>query len=84
GGFDGGNFRSDFPKPARLFYGDARGAQIWQNVPSGRVLTTARVDQPGDLMRDVGQSFSQSASIPWELCLADTKRGLRLRASVPQ
>ena len=35
-------------------------------------------------MRDVGQSFSQSASIPWELRLADTKRGLRLRASVPQ
>ena len=84
GGFDGGNFKSDFPKPARLFYGDARGAQIWQNVPSGRVLTTARIDQPGDLMRDVGQSFSQSASIPWELRLADTKRGLRLRASVPQ
>ena len=84
GGFDGGNFRSDFPKPARLFYGDARGAQIWQNVPSGRILATARVDQPGDLMRDVGQSFSQSASIPWELRLADTKRGLRLRASVPQ
>lgn len=84
GDFDGGNFRSDFSKPARLFYGDARGAQIWQNVPSGRILATARVDQPGDLMRDVGQSFSQSASIPWELRLADTKRGLRLRASVPQ
>ena len=83
GDFDGKKFASSFPEPARLFYGDAKSAQFWQNATSGRCLVSAWIEQPGDLMRTVGQSFSQCMSIPWEIRLADTKRGFRLRASLP-
>ena len=83
GDFDGAKFSKNFDSPARLFFGDARTAQFWQNAPDGREIVSARIEQPGDLMRTVGQSFSQSLSLPWEMRLADTRRGFRLRASIP-
>lgn len=83
GNFDGSKFSTDFAEPQRVLFGDVKSARFWRNAPDNRNIVAARVDQPGDLMRTVGQAFSQSMGTPWDVRLADTKQGYRMRVSLP-
>lgn len=83
GEFDGRKFTRLKQSSRRIFFGDAASAQIWNNTPGGRILATAWIQQPGDLMRTVGQAFSQCMSIPWGLRLVKSVEGeYQLRAKV--
>jgi len=80
--FDGEKFSQISPAPLRIFFGDIFGVRFLRGVPDGRLLAAAVVSQPPDLLRDVGQSFVNSMSMPFEMRLADASVGLRLRASL--
>lgn len=85
GDFDGKKFSQISKKPLRVFYGANYAAQFWNNAPGGRVLATCWIRQPAELMRAVGQSFSQTMSLPWELRLVSLNDGqYQLRASIPE
>lgn len=84
GDFDGRKFSQISQKPLRVFYGANYSTQFWNNAPDGRVLATSWLRVPGDLLRDVGQSFSQGMTLPWELRLVSLVGGeYQLRASIP-
>lgn len=83
GSFDGRTFTPDTLFPLRVFYGAAKNPQFWSGAPDGRVLASVLVEQPDALMRTLGQTFSQSVSLPWQLGLVRLRDGsYQLRASV--
>ena len=85
GDFDGKKFSPLGKGARRIFYGNAKDARLWENVPGDKTYASARIDMPGDFMRDLGQKFSQSLGIPWNLNLVKTRSGeYQLRAYVPE
>lgn len=82
GDFDGQKFKMISPDLLRVFYGDVYGLKLIRNAPNGRNLAMPFIAQPPDLMRDVGQSFVNVMGLPYEMRLADTREGLRLRVDL--
>lgn len=85
GDFDGRKFTQTSRKPLRVFYGANYATQFWNNAPGNRVIATSWIRQPAELLRAVGQNFSQGMSLPWELRLVRLRDGqYQLRASIPE
>ena len=85
GDFENGKFAFNKQPMRRIFYGDVEGVSFLRNDPEGRTIAVATVSQPAALMRDVGQSFSRCASLPWELRLVCVSGGeYQLRADMPR
>ncbi len=87
GDFSDGTFKAvekknELGKESRIFFGNVFGANFWRNAPNNRLLASTMLAQPEDLLRDVGQSFSNTMSLPYQMRIASTSQGYRLRASV--
>ncbi len=82
GSFDGSKFSPLEKEYRQIFYGNIYGAQFWRNTQNERLLASAIVPQPENLLRDVGQSFVNTMSLPYEMRVASLSMGKRLRATL--
>ncbi len=82
GSFDGAKFSSVDKTIRQIFFGNIIGAQFWRNAPNDRLLASGIVMQPENLLRHVGQSFTNTMTLPYEMRVASLSIGERLRVSV--